>query len=124
MLNAYYTSSITQPKVPLLTVQSFINQKSTQLIYYMHAYWHDDMPYAELENFMWDSLEEWTQVDDSLHQLYSHKERIFWYLFHQTQFVSAEDLKHDLMLRHELEFCLRYLENNRLCPIDVVGMRP
>lgn len=90
----------------------------------MQAYWHEDLPYQEIENFMWDTLEEWTQVDYKHGELYSHKERVFWHLFHQTQYVSSKALKHDDLLKAEITFCMEYLQNNLACPLDVVGMRP
>jgi hypothetical protein len=105
-------------------VQSFIDTKSSQLVYYVHAYWDDKLPYKEFENFMWDTLEEWAQIKHTQSQLYSHKERVFWHLLHETQFVSASALKSDDILKNQVEFCLAFLQNNRACPIDVVGMRP
>jgi hypothetical protein len=90
----------------------------------MHAYWEDDLPYREFENFMWDTLEEWSAIELKQEQLYTHKERIFWHLFHETQYVTAEKLKHDSILKDEVSFCLEYLQNDRACPLDVVGMRP
>lgn len=107
-----------------LPVQSFIDHKSSQLVFYMQAYWHDNLPYKEVENFMWDTLEEWTLIEQKYDELYTHKERIFWHLFHQTQYVSATALKHDKILKEEIAFCLEFLQNNRPCPLDVVGMRP
>lgn len=90
----------------------------------MHAFWHENLPYSEFENFMWDTLEEWSQIGQIQTQLYTHKERIFWHLYHQTQYVSPEVLKHDKILKDEIEFCLEFLQNNKACPLDVVGMRP
>jgi len=105
-------------------VQTFIDLKSSQLVYYVQAYWNDCLPYRELEYFMWDTLEEWSQITHTNEQLYSHKERVFWHLFHQTQFVSADTLKHDPILKEEVALCFSFLLNNKACPLDVVGMRP
>lgn len=73
---------------------------------------------------MWDILEEWAQIEHKQNQLYSHKERVFWHLLHETQFATAAALKTDDILKNQVEFCLRYLQNNCACPLDVVGMRP
>lgn len=107
-----------------LPVQIFIDHKSYQLVYYVQAYWSGRLPYKEVENFMWDTLEEWMQVKQRYSELYTHKERVFWHLFHQTQHVSERALKYDSILKDEIAICLEYLTNNRACPIDVVGMRP
>ncbi len=90
----------------------------------MYAYWHKSLPYREFQNFMWDTLEEWAQLEQKDEQLYTHKERIFWHLFHETQFVSSTTLMEDQILRQEISFCLEFLQNDRICPLDVVGMRP
>lgn len=107
-----------------MSVQSFIDKKCSQLSYYILAYWREDLPYAELENFMWDTLEEWAEIEYKEDQLYTHKERIFWHLLHQTQFVSAQMLKEDKILKDEITLCLEYLKNDKPCPFDVVGIRP
>lgn len=107
-----------------MQVQSFINAKSLQLVYYIRAFWYDSLPYKELEFFLWDTLEEWSQVENTHSQLYTHKERIFWHLFHETQFVTATTLQTDKVLKEEIAFCLEYLQNEEAYPLDVVGMRP
>ncbi len=124
MLLAYYTKGIIQPEVKTLYVQSFIDKKSSQLIFYLDGFWYENLPYKELENFMWDTLEEWTQVKSVHSQLYTHKERIFWHILHQSQFVSADSLQNDEILKAEIRLCIEYLKNNGPCPFDVVGMRP
>lgn len=107
-----------------MQVQSFINTKSSQLVYYIRAFWYDSLPYNELQMFLWDILEEWSQVENTQTQLYTHKERIFWHLFHETQYVSAATLQTDSVLKEEIAFCLEYLQNEKAYPLDVVGMRP
>lgn len=107
-----------------MLVQSFIDKKCSQLTYYIQAFWQDELPYAELENFMWDTFEEWAELEHKQNQLYTHKERIFWHLLHQTQYVSAKSLREDNILKDEIDLCLHYLKTNRACPFDVVGMRP
>ncbi len=108
----------------LLQVQSFIDKKSSQFVFYIRGFWRDHIPYKELEMFLWDTLEEWSELKHTQSQLYTHKERIFWHLFHETQFVSATTLKTDKILKEEVAFCLEYLENEKAFPLDVVGMRP
>lgn len=107
-----------------MRVQSFIDKRSTQLVQIMHGFWHEKLPYRELENFMWDTLDEWSNLEQTQNQLYTHKERIFWHLFHETQYVSPATLQNDKTLINEIAFCLEYLENEKACPLDVVGMRP
>lgn len=107
-----------------MQVQAFINMKSSQLAYYIRGFWHAKIPYREFEIFLWDTLEEWSEIEQTQTQLYTHKERLFWHLFHETQFVSAATLLSDEILKEEVAFCLAYLENEKAYPLDVVGMRP
>ncbi len=105
-------------------MQSFIDKKSSQLVMHMNGFWYDNLPYKTLEAFLWDTLEEWSAIEQKDTQIYTHKERIFWHLFHETQFVTAATLQNDKVLKQEIAYCLEYLQNNRPCPLDVVGMRP
>lgn len=90
----------------------------------MHGFWYGNLPYKALEEFMWQTLEEWSAIQNKDSQIYTHKERIFWHLFHETQYVTPATLQNDNVLKKEIEFCLEYLQNEKACPLDVVGIRP
>jgi len=107
-----------------LLVQHFIDRKARQLAYYMRSYWQNELPYAELECFLWDTFEEWSQVKNQKTQPYSHKERIFWHVLHQTHYWEEPRLRYDECIKTQLSMCISFLEGQGLCPLDVVGIRP
>lgn len=107
-----------------MTVHSFINRKASQLVYFVRAFWEGRIPYREVDLYFWDTMEEWSQVKDTLTQPCSQKERVFWHLLHQVHFWSEQKLLEDPYLRSELVTCLEYLEGEGQYPLDCVGVRP
>ncbi|MFT6328475.1 MAG: hypothetical protein ACJAYN_000400 [Bermanella sp.] len=107
-----------------MLVQHFIDRKAKQLAFYMRSYWQDELPYAELECFLWDTFEEWSQVKNPQSQAYSHKERIFWHVLHQTHYWEEPLIRNDDCIKTQLLMCILCLEGQGLCPLDVVGIRP
>lgn len=107
-----------------MLVKAFVDKRSEQLINIMQGFWHENLSYGELETFLWDTLDEWSEIENTQSQLYTHKERIFWHVFHETQFVSAATLQNDNVLKNQIAFCLEFLHTEKACPLDVVGMRP
>jgi len=107
-----------------VTVQYFVDSKAKQLCFYLKAFWLGELPLEELELFFWDSMEEWGQIDYTLTQPYTPKERVFWHLLHQAHFWSEEKLKYDQYLVEELSNCVAFLEGKGMRPFDCVGIRP
>ncbi|MFT5543047.1 MAG: hypothetical protein ACI97K_000584 [Glaciecola sp.] len=107
-----------------MLVQNFIDRKAEQLAFYMRSYWQNELPYTELECFLWDTFEEWSQVKNQRCQPYSHKERIFWHVLHQAQYWEEPLIRSDECIKNQLSMCILYLEGDGVCPLDVVGIRP
>lgn len=107
-----------------LLVQHFIDRKAEQLAFYIRSYWQDELPYKELECFLWDTFEEWSQVKNQQNQPYSHKERIFWHVLHQAHYWDEPLIRNDEYIKTQLSMCILFLEGQGLCPLDVVGIRP
>ena len=107
-----------------MTVHNFINRKSGQLAYYLRAFWDKKIPYAELDIYFWDIMEEWALVGDQFEVPYSQKERVFWHVLHQLHYWDELKLLKDPFLRDELETCLVYLEGKGVFPLDCIGIRP
>jgi hypothetical protein len=105
-------------------VKQFIEQKKKQLSYYVREFANRRLPYSELDLFLWDTLEEWTQVTVKTNEPYSAVERVFWHLFHLLNYWSERHLLRDFYLKEELEICVEYLEGDGCIPIDCVGIRP
>ena len=108
----------------MVTVESFIDVKSNQLAYYVRAFWDERIPYAEVNLYFWDTMEEWVQIETHSHEPESQKERVFWHLLHQLHFWSEAKLREDPYLRLELLTCVKFLEGAQVCPLDCVGVRP
>lgn len=106
------------------TITGFIQSKSPQLAYYVRAYLFHRITYQDFELFIWDALEEWTQVNMRPNQPYTMDERVFWHLLHQVKYWSESDLKTDILLRQELMHCVSFLEGKSKAPLDCVGIRP
>lgn len=107
-----------------MNVDFFISQKAKQLCFYLRAFWQGELPFAEMELFFWDTMEEWSQINDRMASPYSTKERVFWHLLHQTHFWPQDKLMYDTFLIEELTNCVLYLEEKGMCPFDCIGVRP
>lgn len=108
----------------LVTVDHFIESKAPQLAYYVRAFWEGRIPYAEVDLYFWDVMEEWAQIPTSSHEPASPKERVFWHLLHQLHFWDAKKLLDDPYLHSELQVCVDFLEGAKEFPLDCVGVRP
>ena len=106
------------------SVENFVKRKSAQLVYFVRGFLDEQIPYSELELFLWDILEEWAQLQVDPHQRCPDNERVFWHLINQLKFWPEHHLRQDLYLRAELLCCLDYLDGNGSLPIDCVGIRP
>jgi len=105
-------------------VQQFVDRKSVQLSFYLRSFWQNEIPHSELRIFIWDVLEEWTQVSDTNLQMYSQKERLFWHLIYQAAYWEPFELLDQDQIQPQLESCLYFMESGTLCPLDIVGIRP
>jgi len=107
-----------------LLVSEFVDEKSEQLAFFLESYWRDGIAFNEMERFIWDILEEWSTVLNTDQQMYSHKERVFWHIIYQIQFVGGHSLRHEASIRDEVQLFTLYLKGGAPCPLDVIGMRP
>lgn len=107
-----------------MEVEQFITRKAPQLAYYLRAFWARRIPYAEVDLYFWDTMEEWTQINACSHEPSSQKERVFWHLLHQLHFWDEKKLLEDPYLHSELEVCVDFLEGASQVPFDCVGVRP
>ncbi|WP_337843049.1 hypothetical protein [Rheinheimera sp.] len=102
----------------------FIDVKSRQLVFYLSRFLRGHLPYRELHLFVWDTLEEWSQL--RVHDLRpeSFKEQVFWHLLYQIEYWSEPELRHNKLLRRELQYCLGFLYGHGDLPLSCVGVRP
>lgn len=57
---------------------------------------------------LWDSMEEWGQIEYTFTQPYTPKERVFWHLLHQVHYWPEDKLAHDTYLIEELTNCVLF----------------
>lgn len=107
-----------------MLVSEFVDEKAEQLAFYLESYWQDGVAFKEMDSFIWDILEEWSMLTNRDHQMYTHKERVFWHIIYQIQFVGGHSLRHDVTIRDEIQLYTLYLKGEQPCPLDVIGMRP
>ncbi|WP_325071763.1 hypothetical protein [Flocculibacter collagenilyticus] len=108
----------------MINVNDFIEHKARQLTFYVKAFLSRQIGYSEIKLYLWDTLEEWSQVNIKLKEPYTTKERVFWHLLHQLSFWSENTLLSDQYLQSELSTCIDYLEGEGQYPLDCVGIRP
>lgn len=104
--------------------QRFIDVKSSQVCFFLQAFWHQDLPHQELQLFFWDTLEEWNQIKTITNLPYTRREQVFWHLLQQIHFWPEDELRHNEYLCDELRNCVHYLLHEGLCPFDCIGIRP
>lgn len=106
------------------TPTTFVDHKASQLAFYIKAYFSKRIPYSEVDLYLWDTLEEWSQVTVKQEEPYTSKERAFWHLVHQVSFWSENMLLNDQFIRKELHNCIAFLEGQGQFPKDCIGIRP
>tara|TARA_R110002126_G_scaffold119373_11_gene260251 strand:- start:3651 stop:3971 length:321 start_codon:yes stop_codon:yes gene_type:complete len=104
--------------------ERFIELKSQQLVYYVSRFLRGRLPHSELHIFVWDTLEEWSQLRLRAGAPGSLRERVFWHLMHQLEYWPASSLQQDRALRRNIQDCLCFLRGKGLCPLDCIGVRP
>ncbi len=105
-------------------LDAFLEQKTKQLVFFLSRYLRGQLPYREMHLFIWDTLEEWAQLNVSNKVPQSFREIVFWHLIYQLEFCSETELKSDRRLRRELQQCMGYLLGKTQVPADFVGVRP
>ncbi|MDU0352703.1 hypothetical protein RS130_01145 [Paraglaciecola aquimarina] len=68
------------------TVDIFIKNKAKQLSFYVREFLQGNIPYAELNLFFWDTMEEWTQIKSGKQTPYEKTEQVFWHIMHQVHY--------------------------------------
>ncbi|MDN3652156.1 hypothetical protein QWY77_05185 [Thalassotalea ponticola] len=105
-------------------VESFINEKISQLVYYLKALLKNSIHYTEVDTFIWDCFEEWGQLNVTDDTPYCAKERVFWHLIHEIKLASLGNVQSDMALRNEIQVCVNFLTDQGRYPVHCVGWRP
>jgi len=107
-----------------MIIEQFINDKITQINAYITAVINQTIHYTELDNFVVDTMEEWTllSVKDDIPG--SARERVFWHIIHEFSLHGAQDLNQNLYFKSEISTCLDFFSGIGSYPIDCIGYRP
>ncbi|WP_111976481.1 hypothetical protein [Algibacillus agarilyticus] len=109
-----------------MIVKEFIELKKKQVSFYVKEFNAKRIPYSELNLFLWDTLEEWTQVNLAQDEPYTETERVFWHLIHLLSYWSEDKLLSDQYLKDEMLLCIEYFEfeGEGYFPFECIGIRP
>ncbi|WP_333606403.1 hypothetical protein [Arsukibacterium sp.] len=105
-------------------IETFIEQKTQQLIFYVSRFLRGRLAHQELHLFVWDTLEEWAQLSWRPASNLSYRERVFWHLLHQLEYWPEPFLRDDKLLRSNIQDCICYLKGKGRIPRNCVGVRP
>ena len=107
-----------------MIIEQFINDKINQMCVYVAAVLQQTLHYTELDNFILDTMEEWTLLSVTDETPSSAKERVFWHLMHELNLHGAQSLCSNLFIKSEITTCLDFFAGRGSYPIDCVGWRP
>lgn len=106
-------------------LEQFLEQKSRQLVFYVSRFLRGQLPHHELHLFVWDTLEEWAQLNVASKTPASYQEQVFWHLLHQLEFWSELELKQDPKVKRHLQQAVACLLGRTVNTVDdFIGIRP
>ena len=107
-----------------MIIEQFINEKTNQLEAYISAVISQKLHYTELDQFISETMGEWTLLAVTDESPNTAKERVFWHLMHEISLHGAQALDHDLYFKSEINTCLDFFTGSGSYPIDCIGWRP
>ncbi len=107
-----------------MIIEQFITDKISQIGAYITAVINRSLHYTELDQFILDTMEEWTLLSVTDETPSNAKERVFWHLVHEISLHGAQALNSDLFFRSEITTCLDFFSGRGSYPIDCIGWRP
>lgn len=107
-----------------MVIEQFINDKVIQMATYVSAVIDENLHYTELDQFIEDTMSEWTLLKVTDETPSSAQERVFWHLMHEVSLYGAQALNHNLFFKSEMSTCLDFFDGVGSYPIDCVGWRP
>lgn len=105
-------------------VEQFINDKIVQIKAYIKAVMTQDIHHTELDQFISDTMEEWTLFSVNEETPNNAKERVFWHVMHEISLHGSQALHSDLFFKSEISTCIDFFEGRGSYPIDCIGWRP
>ena len=112
-----------QEKLPVSRVHDFVESKSAATSFYIENMLAGLLPFSELEIFLWDTLEEWNQLDIDSHYV-SEQEQVLWHLFHIIKRWPESTLRSNVFLRQQLTQGALFLKQQGPMLVSCNGIRP
>jgi hypothetical protein len=107
-----------------MIIEQFINEKITQTSSYIQAVISHSLHHTELDQFVLNTMEEWTLLKVTDETPNSARERVFWHVIHEISLHGASDLNNNLYFRSEIKTCLDFFAGIGSYPVDCIGWRP
>lgn len=106
-----------------MDLTEFFEQKAKSACFYIEGMLSQQVPFDEVSLFMWDTLEEWWQVNAATTAI-SEKEKVLWHLFHLLKRWPEQTLRNNPFLRRQLEQGCDFLRSQGPMLLDCAGIRP
>jgi len=107
-----------------MVIEQFISEKITQISAYISAVINQTLHYTELDQFIIDTMEEWSSLHVTEETPSSAQERVFWHLVHEVSLHGGQALQQNLFFKSEMNTCIDFFNGIGSYPIDCVGWRP
>ncbi len=107
-----------------MIIEQFINDKTIQIASYIKAVIGHSLHYTELDQFIVDTMEEWTLLHVLDETPGNARERVFWHVMHEVSLHGAQSLERNLFFKSEISTCLDFFSGTGSYPIDCIGWRP
>jgi hypothetical protein len=107
-----------------MMIDKFIDEKISQSIYYINAVLNHVLHPTELDQFITDTMDEWTLLKIQEEAPNNAKERVFWHVIHEVSLHGAHSLNDNLYFKSEITTCIDFFKGTGSYPVDCVGWRP
>ena len=107
-----------------MAVVKFIDEKSEVLARYLNLFLMRKLTYTQLNHFLWDTLQEWENLDIYDERTDSCKEEVFWHLLFELKNWTSQQIFSNRTLRQQLYTSALFLQGQGAKPYGCVGIRP
>jgi hypothetical protein len=107
-----------------MMIELFISKKIKQMSAYINAVSDKTLHYNELDQFIVDTMEEWSSLNVIDETPSTAQERVFWHLIHEVSLNGGQALQQNLFFKSEMNTCIDFFNGIGSYPIDCIGWRP
>lgn len=107
-----------------MIIEQFINDKISQTTYYIQAVINHSLDYTELDQFILNTMDEWTLLKITDETPDNAREIVFWHVVHEMNLHGAHALNDNLFFKSEITTCVDFFTGTGGYPVDCIGWRP